>query len=127
MTADVSTTKPLAAYSQFRVANGLVFTAGHVGLDDQGVAPKLVADEVRLAIAHLAATLEDAGSDLSRLLQVHCVLTDMADFDAFDAAYREIIPAPFPPRMTQGGALFPGASFEVIAVAEVSAEAEIES
>ena len=109
----------LGTYGSARVSNGIVFTSGKVGLDDSGRRPEAFADEVRAAIADLARTLREHGSHLSALLQVHCILSDMARFDEFDAIYKELIPAPAPPRFTHGGALVQDFRFEIVAIAEV--------
>lgn len=106
-------------YGSASVANGIVFTSGKVGLDERGERPERFADEVRAAIADLEKALRENGSDLSALLQVHCILSDMGDFAEFDAIYREMIPAPVPPRFTHGGALVADFRFEIVAIAAV--------
>lgn len=106
-------------YSSARVASGIVFTSGKVGLTDDGVRPEAFADEVRAAIADLERTLVDHGASLASLVQVQCILGDMANFDEFNAVYTECIPAPVPPRFTHGGALVQDFRFEIIGIAEV--------
>lgn len=109
----------LGTYGSARIANGIVFTSGKVGLDEDGRRPAEFADEVRAAIADLDKTLRENGSGLDALLQVHCILSDMSRFAEFDAIYRELIPAPVPPRFTHGGELVQDFRFEIVAVASV--------
>ncbi|MDP5228245.1 MULTISPECIES: RidA family protein [Arthrobacter] len=108
-------------FSSARVAGGLVFTSGKVGLGADGVRPASFEDEVRAALASLAQTLEEYGSSLENLVQVHCILRDMSDFETFDRIYAEVIPAPVPPRATHGGALVQDFRFEVVGIAELNA------
>ncbi|WP_309066784.1 RidA family protein [Microbacterium sp.] len=115
MTAETS----LGTYGSARVANGIVFTSGKVGLDADGQRPAAFADEVRAAIADLEKTLTEYGSDLTGLLQVHCILSDMSHFAEFDAIYRDMIPDPVPPRFTHGGELVQDFRFEIVAIATV--------
>jgi len=117
MTANDS--QNLGTFSSARVANGLVFTSGKVGVDERGVRCEEFGDEVRAAIADLAATLEEFGSGLDQLLQVHCILSDMSNFDEFNRIYTEMIPEPVPPRFTHGGALVQNFRFEIVGIAAV--------
>lgn len=109
----------LGTYGSARVANGFVFTSGKIGLDEEGKRPAEFSDEVRAAIADLEKTLKEHGSDLTCLLQVNCVLSDMSRFADFDAIYKELIPSPVPPRFTHGGALVQDFRFEIVAIATV--------
>ena len=43
----------------------------------------------------------------------------MANFDEFDRIYKELIPAPAPPRFTHGGALVQNFRFEIVGIASV--------
>lgn len=105
------------AYSPARAAHGLVFTAGHVGVDQDGIRAESFRDEVRLAIEGLARTLEEHGSSLSELVSVNCILSDIEQFDEFNQTYSELIPSPFPPRFTHGGQLVQNFRFEIIGIA----------
>lgn len=107
-------------YSSARVANGIVYTSGKIGVDATGGRPEGFADEVRAALISLTETLEEHGSGLSELLQVQCILSDMSNFDEFNRVYSEVIPQPVPPRFTHGGALVQNFRFEVVATARVS-------
>jgi|SRR5664279_1728728 len=111
--------KSFGTYSSARVANGIVFTSGKIGLNSDGERPEEFADEVRAALASLAATLEEFGSNMSQLLQVHCILTDMSQFGEFNRVYTEVMPEPVPPRFAHGGDLVQNFRFEVVATAKL--------
>ena len=109
----------LGTFSSARIANGIVFTSGKVGLTQAGERPERFEDEVKAAIADLESTMIECGSGLDLLNQVHCILSDMANFDEFDRIYKELIPAPAPPRFTHGGALVQNFRFEIVGIASV--------
>ncbi len=114
------TNKPsLGTYSSARVVNGIVFTSGKVGLTESGERPDSFEDEVRAAILDLESTLIEFGSGLEHLVQVQCILSDMANFDEFNRVYTEMIPSPVPPRFTHGGALVQNFRFEIVGIASV--------
>lgn len=113
------TQQKLGTFSSARLAGDIVFTSGKVGQSADGTRPELFAEEVRAAITALRATLEEHGSDLSALLQVHCILSDMSLFEEFDAVYAEMMPAPAPPRFTHSGGLVRDFRFEIVATAAV--------
>lgn len=108
----------LGAYSAARVSNGIVFTAGQIGQDESGSRPDAFADEVRAAIASLETTLQEHGSTLGGLLQVHCILSDMSLFEEFNQIYSEMVPMPFPPRFTHSGGLVENFRIEIVGIAE---------
>lgn len=117
----MSNEQHLGTFSSARIANGIVFTSGKVGLTEEGKRPERFDDEVRAAIADLESTLIECGSGLDLLTQVHCILSDMENFDEFDRIYKELIPAPAPPRFTHGGALVQDFRFEIVGIASVRA------
>jgi len=84
-------------------AAGLVFVSGHSAPHDpargvfRGETP---AEEVRNALAKLAAVLSEAGSGLDRIVQVTMLITDPADYDACNAAYVKHFPGGLPARHT---------------------------
>lgn len=85
----------------------LVVISGQVGVGRDG---KLVdadfAGQARATLANCAAQLAAAGCTLADVFKVNCYVTDLADWPAFNAIYREIMPAPLPVRTTvQAGLL----------------------
>jgi 2-iminobutanoate/2-iminopropanoate deaminase len=100
---------PTASYSQAIAANGLVWVCGQVGNDT--ITGKAVSDDIgeqtRQAIRNIANILAAAGSTLADIVMVHVFVDTLIDFPAFDAAYQEMMPRPFPARVTVSGGVDP--------------------
>ena len=90
-------------FSLVAKAGGLVFISGQTAPHDpdrgihRGDTP---GDEVRNALAHVSGLLAEAGSSLDRVVQVTMLITDPADYDACNAAYKEHFPNGLPARHT---------------------------
>jgi 2-iminobutanoate/2-iminopropanoate deaminase len=97
---------PAAHYSQARVHDAIVYTAGAIGADPQtgALVDGGIEAQTRQALANLRAVLDAAGSDLAHVLKVNCFLADAADFARFNAAYAEVVGDAPPPRTTVGAA-----------------------
>ena len=95
---------PAAHYSQARVHDGIVYTAGAIGADPAtgSLVDGGVEAQTRQALANLRAVLAAAGSDFSHVLKASCYLADTAHFAAFNAAYAEVVGDSPPPRTTVG-------------------------
>lgn len=92
---------PNPSYALGAQAGGLLFLSVHApgdGLGNGLDAP--FEEQVRQAFGRLFTTLERAGLDHAALLKVTVYLADIADFDAFGALYRELVPEPRPARET---------------------------
>jgi len=91
----VQTTAAPAAigpYSQAAVAQGLVFASGQIPMDPAtgALIDGDVAAQTRQCLTNLAAVLQAAGSDLSRVVKATVFLLDMDDFAAMNAVYAEL-------------------------------------
>jgi 2-iminobutanoate/2-iminopropanoate deaminase len=86
---------PVTAYGD------LLFVSGQASVDATG---KIVLgdfeSEFRRSIENLKKILEDAGSDLSLVLQTRNYIRDPANTGLFNTLYREYFEAPFPARTT---------------------------
>jgi 2-iminobutanoate/2-iminopropanoate deaminase len=92
---------PAAAFSHAIRSGELLFLAGQCGLDGAGrVVDPGVAAQTRRAIENLSIVLEAAGFALSDVVYVTTFLIDLADFDAYDAAYAEAFGDHRPARAT---------------------------
>ena len=111
---------PAGAYSPAVRAGNLVFVSGQVPRDP--VTGVLVGDDVesqtRQVIANVSRALEAAGAALSDVVSVTVYLADIDDWGRFNAAYKELMPAPYPTR-TALGANLRGILVEVSAIAYV--------
>lgn len=113
---------PVGPYSHaVRLSGGsLIMLSGQTPIDPESGA--LVGADVpaqaRQVFANLVAVLEAAGLTLENLVKVNVYLTSMADFDAMNAVYAELLNEPYPARTTVAVAGLPlGARIEVEAVA----------
>lgn len=113
----------LGPYSQAIVAQGLVFTAGQVGLDPASgsLAGDGIETQTERALRNLGAVLEASGASYASVLKTTCYLADMADFAAFNEVYARFFPKPYPARATFAVRTLPAnALVEVEAVAAVA-------
>lgn len=88
-------------FSRVARAGGMIFVSGHTAPHDPGNGihrGDTPGEEVRNALAHISALLEDAGSDLTRVVQVTMLITDRQDYDALNAEYVKHFPAGLPAR-----------------------------
>jgi 2-iminobutanoate/2-iminopropanoate deaminase len=120
-----TTTAPQAIgpYSQGVVANGLLFTAGQIGIDPQ--TGRLVdggfAEQTDRVLANLSAVLEAAGASWADVVKTTVYLHDMADFPTFNEMYGRHLGDARPARSTVQTAGLPrGALVEIDAVVRVS-------
>jgi 2-iminobutanoate/2-iminopropanoate deaminase len=88
------------------------------GTDDAGKPVEGgVQPQLRRALDRLQAALESAGSSLAQTVAVHVYMKSAADFDAMNAAYREIFTDKPPTRTTIVGALPDGVLVMIAATA----------
>ncbi len=119
----ISTDRAPAAigpYSQAIGCGGEVFTAGQIALDP--VTMEIVGDDVAAqteqVFRNLAAVLDAADSDLSKVVKTTVYLADMADFPAMNEVYAHHFGNHKPARSTiQAGALPKAALVEIDAIA----------
>ena len=97
----VGAAAPDALFTPAVVAGGFVFVSGLTGTDDAG---KLVdggiQPQITRTLARLRTTLEAAGSSLGQTVAVQVFMKSAADFDAMNAAYREVFADKPPTRTT---------------------------
>jgi 2-iminobutanoate/2-iminopropanoate deaminase len=63
--------------------------------------------------------LEAAGASLADVVQATVHLADLGLFHAYNAAYAQLMPQPYPVRTTVGSVLAPGILIEIDVVAYV--------
>ncbi len=99
---------PGGAYSHVtRTGDGLVLTAGFGPADPvTGALPDGIGAQTEATLANVARALGAVGLDLSHVVRSTVHLAELhRDFAGFDAAYRRVMPAPFPVRTTVGSQL----------------------
>lgn len=78
----------IGPYSQGFVVNGFVFTSGQIPVDPAtGTVPEGISAQAEQSCKNVAAILEAAGSDLTKVIKTTCFLADMGDFAAFNEVY----------------------------------------
>jgi 2-iminobutanoate/2-iminopropanoate deaminase len=115
---------PKGAYSPGVRAGDLVFVSGQVPRDPRtgALVGEDVAEQTRQVLRNVAGVLAAAGASLSDVVSATVYLTNVDDWGAFDAVYRETFAPPFPTRAVVGAALR-GILVEISAVAYVGARA----
>ena len=122
----ISTDRAPAAvgpYSQAVARNGLIYTAGQIGLDPATgtLVEGGIQAQARQALTNLQAILEAAGAGLGDVLKTTVFLQDIGDFQAMNQVYASFFGSDPPARsVVQVAALPLGArvEIEVVAVTE---------
>ena len=114
---------PVGPYSQWVVANGLLFVAGQVGANPQ--TRQLVTEsfeaEATQVMENLGAILKAAGLDFKHVVKTTIFLKDINQFAAINTVYGKYFTAEPPARETVQVANLPGnanVEISVIAVTE---------
>jgi 2-iminobutanoate/2-iminopropanoate deaminase len=94
------------------------YLAGKIGLTPDGKVPASAAEEARLVLNDVKATLEKVGMSMDDLVSVQVFCSDVSHYDAFNRVYRTYFTKEFPARAFLGsGILLFGARFEVQGIA----------
>ncbi len=109
---------PAGAYSPAARAGDFVFVSGQVPRDPHTgqYSNGDVEEQTRLVVSNLAAVLRSAGATLADVVSVTVYLADPELWGRFNAAYREVMPQPYPSR-TAIGCTLRGILVEISAVA----------
>ena len=98
----VSTEKAPAAigpYSQARIAGGLVYTSGQIGIiPETGAVAEGLEAQAHQVFKNLTELLKAAGSDMSKVVKTTVFIKDMNDFAAINAIYAQYFAEPSPAR-----------------------------
>ena len=116
--------KPAGPYSQAVIANGMIYVAGQVGRDPEtrALAKGGTAAECKQIIENIKAILQEAGTDMSAIVNTNIYLTDVNDFAEVNKIYGSYFTDNFPARTTVGVAALPGGSRIEIAVIAMAKE-----
>jgi enamine deaminase RidA (YjgF/YER057c/UK114 family) len=99
--------------------NGLSFST-HIALREDGsIVEGDFREQAQAALDTMRRGLEQAGSDLSRLLHVTVYLTDMEDNAVFEELWAQTVPQPWPGQCTIGVAALglPSMRIEITVIA----------
>jgi 2-iminobutanoate/2-iminopropanoate deaminase len=114
--------KAIGPYSQAIRTDGFVFAAGQTGLDPatMELVEGGVEAQARQVLINLQNVLAAAGSGMERVVKTTVFLTDMSNFAAMNAVYKEFFPENPPARSTVAVAGLPkGGLVEIEAIALV--------
>ena len=119
-----STEKAPAAigpYSQAMVTGGLVITSGQIPIDPATgeFVPGGIQEQAEQCIKNLAAVLEEAGTDLTKVVKSVCFITDMGNFAAFNEVYAKHFTNNPARSCVEVSALPKGALVEIEVIAEI--------
>jgi len=110
-------------YSQAIIVNGMVYTAGQVGIDPATgqLVEGGIEEHTHRVIQNVKLVLEAAGSSLDNVVKTTVFLTDIGDFAAMNAIYGQYFNTDTPPARStiQVAALPRGAIVEIETVATV--------
>jgi 2-iminobutanoate/2-iminopropanoate deaminase len=123
--ATTNAPKSVGPYSQATRAGDFIFCAGQAGLDPQTgqIVEGGIREQTRQVLRNLAAILEEAGSDLTRVVKITVFLHDWQYFQEMNEAYTEFFGTKPPARSTVQGTRWPDGSLVAMeAIALVRAD-----
>ncbi len=108
-----------APYSDGVLVGDTLYLAGRIGLDPKtGKPPEDPAEEAKLALDGMKATLAEAGMTMDDLVSVQVFCPDLTLYDKFNAIYRTDFGKDYPARAFIGsGPLLRGGRFEIQGIA----------
>ncbi len=87
----IATDKAPAAigpYSQGMIAGGMVYCSGQIPVNPAtGEIPQDITAQAEQSCKNVAAVMEAAGTDISKVVKTTCFISDMKDFAAFNEVY----------------------------------------
>lgn len=121
----IATEKAPAAigpYAQANVIGNLVFTSGQIPLDPKTgeMIGTTIEEQTEQVFKNLKAILEDAGTDLSKVIKTTCFMQNMGDFAKMNGVYATYFGEELPSRSAvQVAALPKNAMVEIEAIAYI--------
>ena len=81
----------IGPYSQAIICGNMLFTSGQIPINPAtgNVEAEGITDQATQVMKNLAAVLAEAGTSFDKVIKTTCLLSDMADFVAFNAVYAE--------------------------------------
>jgi 2-iminobutanoate/2-iminopropanoate deaminase len=91
---------PGGPYSQAIIYNGTIYLSGQGPIDPQTnqIVHGTIEQETELSMENIRIILEEAGSSLSKVLQITAYLLNMREYGRFNEVYRRYFPEEPPAR-----------------------------
>jgi 2-iminobutanoate/2-iminopropanoate deaminase len=112
--------KALGPYSQAIKCNGLIFVSGQIPIEPSSnqLVDGSTAEQARRVLMNISAILQEAGSNMGKVVKTTVFLKDMTDFEAMNKVYAEFFTTNHPARSTVQVARLPkDVSIEIDAIA----------
>ena len=92
----------IGPYSQAIEANGMLFVSGQLPVNAATgkVAEGGISEQTRQSLENIKAILTEAGYGLENVVKTTCLLSDMANFKAFNEVYAQYFTSQAPARAT---------------------------
>ncbi|MFT3702107.1 MAG: RidA family protein [Agriterribacter sp.] len=112
------------AYSAGVISNGFIFVSGQGPLDlNTGeVVDGTIEEQTALTLSHIKLILEQAGATLQDIVKCTVHLSDINDFDRYNAVYASFFHGVLPARTTVQSVLWGGIKVEIDAIAALPAK-----
>lgn len=95
-------------------ARRLVVVSGQVAVDlDGDVIGSTIEEQTRATLDNCSRQLGSAGVSFADVFKVNVYLSDLSDWEQFNAVYRDALPAPLPVRTAVQAVLLPGFRVEI--------------
>ena len=109
------------AYSAGILVDGWLFISGQgpLNLSTGEVIRGTIEEETLLTLSHVKKIIEAAGGSLDDIVKCTVHLSDINDFDKYNAVYASFFPGVKPARTTVQSVLFDGIKIEVDAIARI--------
>lgn len=111
----------IGPYSQGYITGNLVYTSGQIPINPASgnIEAETIEAQTAQACKNVAAILEAAGTDLTKVVKTTCFLQNISDFAAFNAEYEKYFTNKPARSCVEVGALPKGALVEIEVIAEV--------
>jgi len=109
------------AYSAGVLADGWLFISGQGPLDlsTGDVIHGTIEEETLLTLSHIKKIAEAAGGNIESIVKCTVHLSDINDFEKYNAAYASFFPGVKPARTTVQSVLSDGIKIEIDAIAKI--------
>jgi len=109
------------AYSAGILMDGWLFISGQgpLNLSTGEVVRGTIEEETLLVLSHIKKIIEAAGGDIYDIVKCTVHLSDINDFERYNAAYASFFPGTKPARTTVQSVLFDGIKIEIDAIAKI--------